>query len=53
MREIDCNSILNKGRLEIKGSCSEIATAIAKVTVATGATLGAIPNLIKNLKNLY
>ena len=29
-----------------------IATAIAKVTVATGATLGAIPNLIKNLKNL-
>jgi hypothetical protein len=31
MREIDCNSILNKGRLEIKGSCSEIATAIAKI----------------------
>jgi hypothetical protein len=29
-----------------------IATAIAKITVATGATIGAIPNLIKNLKNL-
>jgi hypothetical protein len=29
-----------------------IATAIAKLTVATGATLGAIPNLLKNLKNL-
>jgi hypothetical protein len=29
-----------------------IATAIAKVTVATGAALGVIPNLIKNLKNL-
>jgi hypothetical protein len=29
-----------------------IATAIAKVTSATGSALGVIPNLIKNLKNL-
>lgn len=29
-----------------------VATAIAKVTVATGGALGAIPTLIKNLKNL-
>jgi len=29
-----------------------VASAIAKVTVATGATIGAIPNLLKNLKNL-
>jgi hypothetical protein len=29
-----------------------IATAIAKITVATGAAIGAIPNLLKNLKNL-
>jgi len=29
-----------------------VATAIAKITVATGAAIGAIPNLLKNLKNL-
>lgn len=29
-----------------------IAGAIAKITVATGTAIGAIPNLLKNLKNL-
>jgi hypothetical protein len=29
-----------------------IASAIAKITVATGTAIGAIPNLLKNLKNL-